>query len=797
VIDFKRCYGFKKSRVIDKNAMTLPEQNKKLFVFSNPRQKRIFDKLQNLVGIGPALFYKDACILMAAEEPISSTTHLVAHLLRDIESALRDVLEAFVDPNDLQKIRNQSGEKHHANEVQVILSALEISENEIENRWLGLTGKENVRALHSRAHRNSLASPRSLDDDFLNFWSDMEQILDTVLDVFESKYLKIHELLEVLRTKQNPGKKDAKYLKDHIPNNYAAFNFFFQELDNPAWLKPLADNGIFSYPPPPIINTEDGTISNPLWPQSQYLSRMASISPDIVLNITLDIETENTNVRGDLIDVANALPASYSAKLVPKIIGWLQKPFFFFPHKVFPLVIHLASNDEIDKALQLSRELLRFSPIKDVAINEENRTPAEPRPRIHSYEFEQFLSKTIPDVVRVEPYNTFLMLSNSLEEALEYGKRHQPADYRDYSEIWRPAIEPNPQNTERIEPKNLLISSIRDAATFLVEKNPERLEDAIDELEKQKWTSFIRLSLHLLWRFGDKHLNLVSRRIVNKSLFDDPSVYHEYMLLASSCFSQLGTKDKNTFLGWIEEGPENKEYKDYWQLRRLTMLEQSLPKLWQERHDVLKEKFGDVEHPDLLSWSSGVMSGPSSPISHQKISTMSIDDLVEFLQQWQQPSDFTMDSPEGIARTLASVVENDPERFALSSFEFTKTDPTYLRGVLSGFREARKAGNYFEWKPVLETMKWVVEQDRVIAGRGEIEIEDADPHWGWTRTEIARLLEDALNDDKNPIEYHYQDLLWKIIELYKRQIQQQIHLILLVVLGFMLLLHMPYGEKEI
>ena len=67
MIDFKRCYGFNKSRVIDKNAMTLPEQNKKLFVFSNPRQKRIFDKLQNLVGIGPALFYKDACILMAAE----------------------------------------------------------------------------------------------------------------------------------------------------------------------------------------------------------------------------------------------------------------------------------------------------------------------------------------------------------------------------------------------------------------------------------------------------------------------------------------------------------------------------------------------------------------------------------------------------------------------------------------------------------------------------------------------------------------------------------------------------------
>ena len=65
----------------------------KPFRFDDPRQARIFERLKRLVGEGPAAFYRDACRLMTEENDYESTTHLVAHLLREIESALRDVLE--------------------------------------------------------------------------------------------------------------------------------------------------------------------------------------------------------------------------------------------------------------------------------------------------------------------------------------------------------------------------------------------------------------------------------------------------------------------------------------------------------------------------------------------------------------------------------------------------------------------------------------------------------------------------------------------------------------------------------
>jgi len=76
------------------------------FRFSDPRQERIYRRL-TLVGPGPASFYRDACLLMASGTLLDSTTHVIAHLLREIESALRNVLEPVMDRGD-----QGSGEKH-------------------------------------------------------------------------------------------------------------------------------------------------------------------------------------------------------------------------------------------------------------------------------------------------------------------------------------------------------------------------------------------------------------------------------------------------------------------------------------------------------------------------------------------------------------------------------------------------------------------------------------------------------------------------------------------------------------
>src|SRR6266516_3025421 len=66
--------------------------------FSDARQERIYQRLSKRISEGTAAFYRDTCRLRGNPYLFDSTTHLAAHLLRDVESAVRDV----VLPNEYQ-----------------------------------------------------------------------------------------------------------------------------------------------------------------------------------------------------------------------------------------------------------------------------------------------------------------------------------------------------------------------------------------------------------------------------------------------------------------------------------------------------------------------------------------------------------------------------------------------------------------------------------------------------------------------------------------------------------------------
>ena len=59
------------------------------------------------------------------------------------------------------------------------------------------------------------------------------------------------------------------------------YRYFFQRLQNPEWVEPLDDRGYFSNPPP-ARREKDGFVSFPVWPQLDYLTRMAPKKPDEV-----------------------------------------------------------------------------------------------------------------------------------------------------------------------------------------------------------------------------------------------------------------------------------------------------------------------------------------------------------------------------------------------------------------------------------------------------------------------------------------------------------------------------------
>jgi len=201
------------------------------FPFDNPRQKKVYERLLSHLGPGPAAFFLDACRIMARHEDLRTTTHLVAHCLREIESALRDVLAG----RSVDREEDESA----ADLVEEILDALEIGrDEEVAQVWLGLH-KTKGKQLHGKAHRRGLRGPRPVDGDFETYWENIQRVLDTVLDRFETRSSEIFEVLDELLDIEAPTRQDVKRLNDHLPNNLVTRRYFFQRLRHPAWLPPL------------------------------------------------------------------------------------------------------------------------------------------------------------------------------------------------------------------------------------------------------------------------------------------------------------------------------------------------------------------------------------------------------------------------------------------------------------------------------------------------------------------------------------------------------------------------------
>src|SRR5437762_6535433 len=103
--------------------------------------------------------------------------------------------------------------------------------------------------------------------------------------------------------------------------------YFFSKLENPEWLDPLAERKFFASPLSPVFH-EEGTVSFPLWPQAQYLVRVAPFAPDKVIELIKSVpDTENFRIHESFIDAALAMPVEKSVQLTPNVLFWFESRF--------------------------------------------------------------------------------------------------------------------------------------------------------------------------------------------------------------------------------------------------------------------------------------------------------------------------------------------------------------------------------------------------------------------------------------------------------------------------------------
>lgn len=741
------------------------------FRATDPRKARLIEKLGRLVGPGAAAFYRDACRILAFDPPLEATTHLIAHLLREIESALRDVLETI---GGASARPTGPGEERHRQEITQILAALGVKEDDpISRAWLALAGRGEG-ALHGRAHRDALNAPRPANQTFRQWWSDMEGILDAVLERVETRFTTYKGVLDRLLSKAAPGSEDLKLLTERIPNSLAFSAYFFDRLKTPGWLRPLADAGVFDSPPPAI---RDGNqIQFPPWPPARYLRRMAPLAPDEVMRTVAAIPaTDNMAVHVELADIAGDIageaPPQMTGTWAEREGQWLDAQEWLYPGlaiKYAHVICRFAAHSMVADAIQLGRALLATTP-----------AGFEPGSKCNAWEYEQVLARTLPALVEADGASALTFACDLLDRALSSGGTlgAPPTPPHAHSHVWRAAIEDHEQNLH-LGLRSVLVSAVRDVAETLGSNAPERIPEIVDVLgeRSKRWLVFRRVALHILRLHFDRAPTLAQAALTDHGLFDEVEVRHEYVLLLKERFHCLGDAEKATILGLIQAGPTSPDLRErleaamgravtdsdlercgeQWQRDWLEPIAEALDGEWKSRYETLKSKTTQPEHAEFPVYTTGGAFGPTSPKTADDLAAMSPEDLAAYLRDWQPASGdpFHGPTPAGLATAVAAVISRQPAHYAGDLDPFKLPEPTYVRGVLSGFHSALQQNRTFDWAKVLEFCGWAAAQAGDGAGqRPTLGLLDRDADWTGTRRMVLILLDAGLKSKTCPISF--------------------------------------------
>lgn len=730
-----------------------------------PRQQRIHRRL-GLIGEGPQAFYEDILRTIAGEVKLDAASHVAGHLLRELESAIRDALEP-ITKHEGAAASDKKEKDGHARQIKAILVALGISETEgIGASWLDLATGE-VRP-HNVAHRSQFNRPLPVDESFLGIWEPFESVLDVVLDRFESQYADLHKSVDALLTKPVPTAADLDFLGGHLPNNPVIRFYFFENLNHPGWLVPLADRDYFRRPPAATRNDEKGSISFTAWAAPIYLQKMAAI-PDCqkqVLDIVAAMpDNDNIYVLDDLVKILSALPVGLAATGVPRLIALhqLSPAIGLGPERIAELAVRLAGGGHIAESIQLLKAILAVKP------EETRRVSGRAGPRavsqIEDYEYSQVIDRQIPKLLAIAPDAVLGLLRELLQQVLGFIAEAESG--HDMSWIWRRSIE-QANRGGRYEVRDLLIDAVRDAALVVCHADPSRLRGIVADFESKEHAVWHRLALFLLARMPDVAPDLVEERVRRKDLFDEWGEHPEYSQLLASAFSNLQADVQAEILAWIEAGPpadhvedlepkERAERTNAWQLRRLTPLKGNLPEEWEKR--VAAQ--GPAE--DDASEDGAIWVGPTSPITPAELAALPPEQVADYLRGWQPGAGRRSPSAEGLGRVLSKVVAERPAGFAAAAPAFVGLDPTFVRSFLHGFVEAVKETRGFDWNLVIELCEWAVSQPREPLG--DSSYHDRDPGWSWSRATVARLITAGMDSDALRIPINLRDRLWRIIEI--------------------------------
>jgi hypothetical protein len=588
-----------------------------------------------------------------------------------------------------------------------------------------------------------------------------------------------------------------KDLFDRVSRNPELQLFFFRRLKGLHWFDPLSQKGFFDPKnnPKPQINTEDGSVSVPYWPVTEYL-----------VNTSIELTAQgNEEYAKKFLNVLKEVTHYAKAQKYSNYRTWWQ-----FSKVINNIPLYLVGTEDIklfdywlddpyDRGLVyeqlggiwLPRILENPSPsynqISQSLLESLYQTKILPQKvgeyqdvkvtfRADSWDVQQVTEKVARLAGAKLGLSSVELFQRKLIEIFD------KLDNDKFSFIWRQAIEQHPQNLNREDAIDVLIDAYRDSLLGFIDDDPKGATQYVSSIFKNHYQTLTRVAIFAVNdRFaalkGLTDLVLVAGHL--KSPFQ-----HELWHFIHNRYTDFPPAQKETILQLteglqvrgdneaIEEAPT--AYRRSIWLSAFKDYDAKAMELYRKYVAVTKE---EPEQPDFSSPTSVGWAKPRSPIPVGQLLTLDIKSLVATVNTYKPPDHDIEFSREGLLNSFKEVVKTRADEFYSEFSEFITPDLALVYPILESYRELWGKNKELPWDDIWSNL---LDFSKLVISAQRYWLEDKTPEDSSITAnkrqiicEIGQLIEEGTRSDDHAFDRKLlpkaRDILLIILEHQKGQ----------------------------
>ncbi len=567
----------------------------------------------------------------------------------------------------------------------------------------------------------------------------------------------------VERAKRNPDLQPILFRKATGVHWFTAF----KEAD---FLRP-------SEIPPPLPAKEEGYVSIPVWPITDYLVATSAELLDpknekYAVEFLEFIRGSTTHAKehgfgnyrvwwqfskiirslpphlvslGDLALIDYWLDDLYERGIVAESLGehWL--------------ISLLDQGDEHCKTLSMSiLELLYKTKLVDKKYGTSNKK--EVVLRFDSWHARKLTKKVAAVVGRVLGVAAIKLFQRRLEEILVEHNNDR------WSSIWRSAIEDHEQNHAADDTDDILVEGYRDSLLVYIGEAPTAANDYVAQLLKSQFETTKRIAIFAINQKYEQLSKLVSSVIVDQHFTSN--FRHELWHLLHNRYPQFSQNEKMLVQEAIarfaetndEDDQQNEGLKAHKRAIWLSAIKDHGNDVAQRYRQCVDIAGGEPEHPDFASYMTSGWVNHKSAISKEDLLSWDSDELIKqlnaYLESYKQPRAFDGPDLEGLAKTLRQVVKAEPLRFYNQLHKLSTLGLPYIHELIEAYGELwiEKAQLPWEeiWGHLLAFCSDVIKQERFwLPENAQHEKNAFVANRHWIVGGIGRLIENGTKSDEH------------------------------------------------